>query len=56
MSSAASKSKKICDMMFSVTWYQKNINRRHHATGFHVVSLQNSSGIDAQCSQQAVKT
>jgi hypothetical protein len=43
------------DTMFPVTWYQKNINTHHHVTGLDVVSLQNPSGTDTHCSQQAAE-
>jgi hypothetical protein len=39
--------------MFPLTRYQKKINTYYHAMGFDIVSLQNPSGTDAHCSQQA---
>jgi hypothetical protein len=54
--STALESEKICDMMFPVTPYEKNINTHHHAMGFYVVSLKNPSGAHAHCIQQAVET
>jgi hypothetical protein len=44
---------KVCDMMFPVTLYQKNINTHYDATGFDVL-LQSPSGAVAHCSQQTV--
>jgi hypothetical protein len=38
--------KKICDTMFPVTWYQKNINTHHHASGF---DKQNTFPQHAKC-------
>jgi hypothetical protein len=52
---AASDSKKICDMTFPVTQYQKN-NTHHHVMAFDAISLQNPSGTDSPCSQQAAET
>jgi hypothetical protein len=50
----ASQSNTLCDMMFPATWYQRNINARHRTMGLDV-SLQNPSGTDDQCIQQAMQ-
>jgi len=50
------ESEKIGDKMFPVPRYQRNITRHHHATGNDVISLQNPSGTEAHCRQQAVTT
>jgi hypothetical protein len=53
--SSASEFDKIRGTVFPSTRYVKNIDTHYNVTGFDV-SLQHSSGIDVDCSQQAAET